>query len=57
MSEISITFERALYHAVIRYKREHPGALEARTKQRKEGDETHGQQLQVILSERHPAHH
>ena len=33
--DISITFERTLYQAVIRYKREHPGALEARTKQRK----------------------
>lgn len=30
------SFERSLYRAVIRYKREHPGALEARTKQRNE---------------------
>ena len=34
--ETVISFERNLYRAVIRYKREHPGALEARTKQRKE---------------------
>ena len=34
--ETVISFERNLYRAVIRYKREHPGALEDRTKQRKE---------------------
>lgn len=33
---LPITFERTLYRAVIRYKQDHPGALEARTKQRKE---------------------
>ena len=35
-NNLSISFERNLYRAVIRYKREHPGALEARTKQRNE---------------------
>ena len=35
-TELPIIFERNLYRAVIRYKREHPGALEARTEQRKE---------------------
>ena len=35
-TELPITFERALYQAVIRFKQEHPGALEARTEQRKE---------------------
>jgi hypothetical protein len=34
--DISITFERTLYQAVIRFKQEHPGALEARTRQRNE---------------------
>ena len=33
---LPITFERSLYRAVIRYKQEHPGALEARTKAREE---------------------
>ena len=36
MQTLPFTFERTLYQAVIRYKQEHPGALEARTKQRKE---------------------
>ncbi len=35
-NELPILFERDLYRAVIRYKQEHPGALELRTKQRKE---------------------
>ncbi|MBQ5756031.1 MAG: hypothetical protein IIV88_02110 [Erysipelotrichaceae bacterium] len=34
--DISITFERTLYQAVIRFKKEHPGVLEARTKEREE---------------------
>ena len=29
------TFERDLYRAVARFKRDHPGVLEARTQQRK----------------------
>lgn len=37
--EMTIPFERDLYRAVIRYKQEHPGALEERTKQRKEKGE------------------
>lgn len=35
-NELPIIFERNLYRAVIRYKQEHPGALEARTEQRRE---------------------
>lgn len=31
-----LTFERSLYRAVIRFKEEHPGELEARTKRRRE---------------------
>jgi hypothetical protein len=34
-NNLSISFERNLYRAVIRFKADHPGALEARTKQRK----------------------
>ena len=33
---MTLTFERTLYRAVMRFKREHPGALEERTKARKE---------------------
>lgn len=36
MKELSLTFERTLYQAVIRFKQEHPGALEARARQRNE---------------------
>jgi hypothetical protein len=35
---LSLTFERGLYQAVARFKREHPGMLEARTKRREESD-------------------
>lgn len=35
-NELPITFERDLYRAVIRFKQEHPEALEARTKAREE---------------------
>jgi hypothetical protein len=35
-TELPILFERNLYRAVIRFKQEHPGALEARTKAREE---------------------
>ena len=49
--EMPITFERNLYRAVIRFKREHPGALEERTKRRK-GGETDGRQLCKPASER-----
>lgn len=31
-----LAFERDLFRAVIRFKAEHPGALEARTKERQE---------------------
>ena len=37
METLSITFERTLYQAVIRFKRENHGVLEAQTKQRTEG--------------------
>lgn len=33
-NDLAICFKRSLYQAVIRFKREKPGALEARTKQR-----------------------
>lgn len=39
MSELPISFERDLYRAVIRYKQEHPGVLEARTLERKKLEE------------------
>lgn len=32
---LSLTFERNLYRAVIRFKAEHPGVLEARTEERR----------------------
>ena len=51
MNEFSITFERDLYRAVIRFKQAHPGALEERTKRRK-GGETDGKQLCKPVSER-----
>ena len=35
-SGLNIAFERSLYQAVIRFKEEHPGELEARTKRRRE---------------------
>ncbi len=31
-----LTFERDLYRAVIRFKQDHPGVLEARTQERRE---------------------
>lgn len=50
MNELPITFERTLYRAVIRFKQEHPGALEARTQQRKERErrETREQVPQLL---------
>ena len=33
--DLPITFERDLYRAVIRFKQEHPGVLEARTQERR----------------------
>ena len=36
METLSISFERSLYQAVIRFKQDHTGVLEARTKLRKE---------------------
>ena len=34
-NELPLTFERDLYRAVIRFKQEHPGVLEARTQERR----------------------
>lgn len=34
-SGLSFKFERSLYQAVVRFKREHPGVLEEITRQRK----------------------
>lgn len=31
-----LTFERSLYRAVVRFKQEHPGVLEARTEERRQ---------------------
>lgn len=36
MTNELLTFERDLYRAVIRFKQDHPGVLEARTKERKQ---------------------
>ena len=48
--ELPITFERTMYRAVIRYKQEHPGALEARTKERKEKERRElGEQVPQFL--------
>lgn len=33
---MTLTFERELYRAVMQFKRDHPGALEERTRLRKE---------------------
>lgn len=41
MKELSLTFERSLYRAVIQFKQDHPGVLEAVTKQRKEREKNH----------------
>lgn len=34
-NDLPFIFERNLYRAVVRYKQEHPGELEERTKRRK----------------------
>lgn len=36
MNSLPISFERDLFQAVARFKQEHPGTLEDRTRQRKE---------------------
>ena len=33
--DLPLTFERNLYRAVIRFKQDHPGVLEARTEERR----------------------
>ena len=35
-NELTLSFERDLFQAVARFKQEHPGVLEDRTRQRKE---------------------
>lgn len=39
MDNLPLVFERNLYQAVIRYKQEHPGELEERTRQRKDREQ------------------
>lgn len=34
-NDLPLTFERDLYRAVIRFKQDHPGVLEARTQERR----------------------
>ena len=52
---LPITFERTLYQAVIRFKQEHPGALEARTRQRNEQRSVnHGKSLLDQRGQGHP---
>lgn len=41
MSDLPIMFERNLYRAVIRYKKDHPGMLEAITAARKAKEKNH----------------
>ena len=44
MPNMPLTFERSLYQAVIRFKEEHPGVLEERTKQRQDREENSNDQ-------------
>lgn len=37
--DLSLTFERNLYRAVIQFKQDHPGVLEARTEERRKRNE------------------
>lgn len=34
-NDLPLTFERTLYRAVIKFKQDHPGVLEARTEERR----------------------
>lgn len=43
-NDLPLTFERSLYRAVIRFKEEHPGELEERTKQRQDREENRNDQ-------------
>jgi len=52
--DLPLTFERNLYRAVIRYKQEHPGVLEAMTEQRKskcEADQNGGGTVTCMTSQ------
>lgn len=42
--DLPIAFERSLYRAVIRFREEHPGVLEERTKQRQDREENRNDQ-------------
>jgi len=45
---LPLTFERNLYRAVIRFKAEHPGVLEARTKLREMNNVLQQDELQAV---------
>lgn len=47
MSDLSFNFELDLYRAVIRFKQDHPGVLEARTNERRERREAATDRTQV----------
>lgn len=47
-NELPFTFEIKLYRAVIQFKQEHPGALEARTEERRKRNETHPNNLHQL---------
>ena len=40
-NDLPFIFERNLYRAVVRYKQEHPGELEERTKRRRMNEQSH----------------
>ncbi len=50
---LPLTFERNLYRAVIRFKEDHPGVLEARTKLREMNNVLHQDQLQEVRTANH----
>lgn len=50
---LPLTFERNLYRAVIRFKAEHPGVLEARTKLREMNNVLHQDELQAVRTANH----
>ena len=45
---LPLTFERNLYRAVIQFKQDHPGVLEARTEERRKRNETHPNNLRKL---------
>lgn len=46
--DLPLTFERTLYRAVIQFKQDHPGVLEARTEERRKRNETHSHNLRKL---------